>query len=560
MICEGDNATLVADNPDGANLNWDNGVTDGAPFSPAVGTVTYTVTADLNGCISTDQVDVTVNPNPVFNVAGTDPTICGGTDGFVTLSGLNPGDTYIVIYDANGAPVGPANFTADGGGNIIITGLGAGNYTNFIVSLNDCPTLDNTLITLVDPNAPAVDAGPDVEVCEGFGVTLTADNPDGAIITWDNGVTDGVEFNQAVGTVTYTVTANLAGCISTDQVNVTVHPTPVVFAGNDVLICEGESVVLTGTGAQTYAWDNGVNNGVSFTPIQTQTYTVTGTSQFGCVATDDVTVTVEDIPAVTFEGDILEGCAPVTTTFTNTTATPGSECVWYLSNGAVLNGCDNVAYTFNSPGCYDVTLEITTANGCTSSSTLNDYVCVENYPVASFTYSPNQPTTINTQVNFTNGSIGASDYQWSFGDGATSNAVDPNHTYPETEDNYNVMLVAYSPFGCTDTAYSIINIVEELIFYVPNTFTPDGDDYNETFQPVFTSGYDPFDFHLMIFNRWGELIFESYDASIGWDGTYGGKANGAELVKDGTYVWKIEVKVKKNDERKMFVGHVNVLK
>lgn len=561
VICEGEEVTLTADNPNGANLNWDNGVIDGTPFTPAVGTVSYTVTADLNGCISTDQVDVTVTPNPVFNVAGTDPTVCGGNDGFVTLSGLNPGDTYVVIYEANGVPVGPANFTADGGGNIIITGLTAGNYTNFLLSLNDCPTLDNTPINLVDPNAPVVDAGPDVEVCEGEDITLTAVNPEGAIITWNNGVNDGVPFNQAVGTVAYTVTANLDNCISTDVVNVTVHPTPTVFAGNDVTVCDGQSVVLTGTGAQSYVWTNGVTNGVAFTPAATQTYTVTGTSQFGCVSTDDVTVNVEELPEITFEGDVLEGCTPVTTTFTNTSATAaGSDCVWYLSDGTVLSGCDNVAQTFTTPGCYDVTLEITTANGCTNSSTLEDYVCVYPYPVAYFTYLPSQPTTITPIVNFSNGSIGASNYQWFFGDGATSNAVNPTHNYGEEEGSYEVTLVASTPFGCTDTARSIINIVEELIFYVPNTFTPDGDEFNETFQPVFTSGFDPFDFHLMIFNRWGELIFESYDASIGWDGTYGGKASGAEIVKDGTYVWKIEVKTKLNDERKMFVGHVNVLR
>ena len=295
------------------------------------------------------------------------------------------------------------------------------------------------------------------------------------------------------------------------------------------------------------------------------TYTVTYTTPAPiCFDTETFVITVNPEPAidaVTFSGDNLGGCTPITVTFTNTSATAlGSECVWSLSNGTVLLGCDNVAYTFTNPGCYDVTLEITSANGCSNSATIEDYVCVQPYPNAYFTHAPNQLTTINTTVNFSNGSIGASNYQWFFGDGATSNAIDPTHTYPETEGTYEVTLVASTPFGCTDTIRSIVNVAEELIFYLPNTFTPDGNDFNETFQPVFTSGYDPFDFHLMIFNRWGELIFESYDASIGWDGTYGGKASGAELVKDGTYVWKIEVKTKLNDERKMFVGHVNVLR
>ena len=101
----------------------------------------------------------------------------------------------------------------------------------------------------------------------------------------------------------------------------------------------------------------------------------------------------------------------------------------------------------------------------------------------------------------------------------------------------------------------VIAIEQEVIYYVPNTFTPDGDGFNQTFQPVFTDGFDPYDFNLFIFNRWGEMIWESHDASIGWDGTYNGKT-----VQSGTYVWKIEFKTIKNDERKMITGHVNLIR
>ena len=546
--------------PAGLVITAGSGLIDLSASAPGTYTVTYTTPAPI--CFDTETFVITVNPEPAIDaLAYTDPSACAIADGTITISGLDPTTNYDITYSASGVPQGPTGMMSDGAGNIIINGLGIGSYTDFVVSLNGCTTTDNTIFNLVAPNAAAIDAGPNQTVCDGVAVTLTADNPDGAIITWNNGVNDGVPFNQAVGTVAYTVTADLDNCISTDVVNVTVHPAPTVFAGNDVTVCNGQSVVLTGTGAQSYVWTNGVTNGVAFTPAATQTYTVTGTSQFGCVSTDDVTVNVEGLLAVTFSGDNLGGCTPITVTFTNTSATAlGSECVWSLSNGTVLLGCDNVAYTFTNPGCYDVTLEITSANGCSNSATIEDYVCVQPYPNAYFTHAPNQLTTINTTVNFSNGSIGASNYQWFFGDGATSNAIDPTHTYPEIEGTYEVTLVASTPFGCTDTVRSIVNVAEELIFYLPNTFTPDGNDFNETFQPLFTSGYDPFDFHLMLFNRWGELIFESYDASIGWDGTYGGAANGGELVKDGTYVWKIEVKTKLNDERKMFVGHVNVLK
>ena len=90
---------------------------------------------------------------------------------------------------------------------------------------------------------------------------------------------------------------------------------------------------------------------------------------------------------------------------------------------------------------------------------------------------------------------------------------------------------------------------EELIFYVPNTFTPDDDKFNQTFKPVFYSGYDPLDYTMLIFNRWGEIIWESNDVDVGWDGTYSGQtAGGGFDVQDGTYTWRIEFKKTANDE------------
>ena len=104
---------------------------------------------------------------------------------------------------------------------------------------------------------------------------------------------------------------------------------------------------------------------------------------------------------------------------------------------------------------------------------------------------------------------------------------------------YNVQLIAYNNYNmCSDTVYQTVQVDDVIIFYVPNAFTPDGDDNNNIWQPQFHSGYDPYDYHCMVFNRWGEVVWESFDASAGWNGYYGG--NG--LVQDGTYVWKIDFK------------------
>jgi gliding motility-associated-like protein len=188
-------------------------------------------------------------------------------------------------------------------------------------------------------------------------------------------------------------------------------------------------------------------------------------------------------------------------------------------------------------------------------------VCVEALPVAEFFQSTNEINMYSTEVSFNNNSSGADQYIWSFGDGSPStNDVDPIHDYINIGyGSYQVMLIAINENGCVDTAYSYVDLVEELIYYVPNTFTPDGDTYNPIFKPIFTSGFDIDDYVLYIYDRWGELIFESRDATVGWDGSYGSKDQ-IEIVQDGTYTWVIEFKVIKNDERMRVNGHVNVIR
>ena len=536
-ICIGASVTLNGSGA--ATYTWDNGVTNAIAFAPTA-TTTYTVTGtSAAGCISTDQVTVTVNPLPTVN-AGLDQTICIGTS--VTLNGAGA-----ATYSWNNGVTDGTAFAPTSTTTYTVTGTSAAG----------CVNTDQVTVT-VNP-LPVVNAGPDQTVCAGTQVTLTAAGA--ATYSWNNGVTDGTPFTP-VSTTTYTVTGtSAAGCISTDQVTVTVNPIPTVFAGNDISICDGQTVTLSGSGAATYTWDNGATNGVAFTPaVGTTTYTVTGTSAAGCINTDQVIVTVNPIPVVSFAPDVTQGCAPLTVNFTNSTPNV-SNCVWTMSDGSVINGCGSVTNTFTIPGCYDVTLTTTSNSGCVNSATMPNLICVEGAPLASFTPSTTTVTEFDPIVNFNNTTTGASTYLWNFGDNSSTSTIeDPTHNYSGNDiGNYLITLIAYTPLGCSDTAYATIQIQEELIFYVPNTFTPDDDNYNQTFQPVFTSGFDPYDYTLLIFNRWGEIVFESHDASVGWDGSYG--SNGEiEMVQDGTYTWKIEFKTNKNDERKMVVGHVNILK
>jgi gliding motility-associated-like protein len=537
-VCAGQ--TVILNGAGAATYAWTAPVVNGVAFTP-VSTTTYTLTGtSAVGCVNTDQVLVTVNPLPTV-IGGPDQTVCIGTQ--VTLIGQGA-TTY------SWSPL-VTNGTA------FIPVLGATTYTVTGTTAAGCTSTDQLVVTAT--SLPTINAGTDVSVCDGSQVTLTANG--GTSYTWAPAITNGTPFVPTIGSTTYSVTGTDAnGCIASDQVVVLVNQLPTVVAGNDIVICDGVPITLTGSGAATYTWSPVVVNNVPFVPAAgTTIYTVTGTSVAGCTGSDQLTVSVNSNLLADFIPVVTVGCTPLSVTFTNNTLN-SVNCVWNMGDGTTLTGCSTVTNTYEQPGCYDVTLTVTAQNGCVSNLTVLDAVCVEGFPNAEFSPSTNTINEYNMEVSFNNNSTGASNYVWDFGDGSpNSTDVDPIHDYTNSPyGNYEVMLVAISPAGCADTAYSVIQIIEELIYYVPNTFTPDGDTYNQTFKPVFTSGFDIYDYSLFIYDRWGEVIFESHDANYGWDGAYG--TDEKRDVQDGTYTWVIEFKVSMNDERKRVNGHVNVLR
>ena len=382
-----------------------------------------------------------------------------------------------------------------------------------------------------------------------------------AILTWSNSVISGSPFIPTV-TAPYTLTGtSVLGCTNSDQVVVTVNPVPTVNAGSDISICAGQDIVLNATGASAYNWSNAIVNGIPFLAVTgIYSYTVIGTSAFGCENTDAISVVVSDATIPTFIPNITSGCVPLTVEFINTSPNI-ANCNWEFGNGTQVTGTGIVSVTFDQAACYDITLTTTAVNGCVSSFTAIDLICTDALPEASFIQSTASISELNSTVYFSNTSAGASSYIWNFGDNTSSIfSEDPTHTFSTDQlGNYTTILLAISTAGCIDTAYSTVTIYEELIYYIPNTFTPDGNYSNPTFRPIFTAGYDPFDFALTIYNRWGGVVFESHDVKIGWDGTFG--SNGEiDSVQDGTYSWKIEFKTTANDERVEIFGHVNVLR
>ncbi len=533
-VCEGSAAILSGTG--GLTYSWDQGVLNNASFIPLVD-LTYIVTGtDANGCLDTDQVDVTIDALPIID-AGADVTVCEGSA--VILSGTG-GLTYSwdqgVTDGVTFNPINPQTYT--------VTGTDA----------NGCVDTDQVDVTI--DALPIIDAGADLSVCEGSAVILSGTG--GLTYSWDQGVTDGVTFNP-INPQTYTVTGTDAnGCVDTDQVVISLQTAPIINAGPDQTLCQGATITLSGSGGISYTWDNGVVNNVTFAPLLTQTYTVTGLDALGCSNSDQITITIDNASLVQFNAPIIEGCQPLLVNLTNNSIQPiGSTCLWDFGDGNTDSNCGTVQHEYTNPGCYDISLTINSLQGCVWSLTTVNYICVYALPIANFSPNPGVISDNDPISQMVNASSDAISYNWDFGDETESTDDNPIHSFPVSENNvsYEVQLIATSDKGCTDTMTRIIELTPLLLYYVPNSFTPDGNEFNQTFQPIFTAGYDPFDFTMTIYNRWGEVVYETFNDKIGWDGTFKG-----EIVSEGIYTWKIEFKKFISDERISINGHVNVLK
>jgi gliding motility-associated-like protein len=593
-ICADATATITATTGIAATYSYawtvPSGVTapgDVASFSTTIaGTYSVIITNTTTACFSTSASGiVTVNALPTATIAG-NVTLCQGeTQPTITFTGANATAPYIFTYTINGG----INQTITSIGNTAtLTNSTAivGSYSYDLVSVQDasttaCSQLQSGTATITVNPSPTATISGNATVCVGEPDQIVTFNGAAGTAPYtfsytENGV---LQTLTSIGnSATIIIPANSAGvynfnllsvqdasqtACSQNQsgiVNVTINPIPTVAAGANLIICYGETVILNGAGATTYTWDNGVTNGVIFTPeIGTLSYTVTGTTAAGCTNSDVLDITVNSLPNPSFLPNVNLGCAPLEVTITNTTPN-ATNCVWTISDGSVFTNCGPITTTFEQSGCYDITLTTTDANNCTNSFIATNIICVEDSPNASFSPSGTSLSTQFTNVYFENNTTGANQYSWNFGDDADlTNEENPIHSFPEESGNYLVTLIATSPNGCIDSTSLNINIYEDLLFYVPNTFTPDFDNFNQVFQPIFTTGFDPYDFTLLIFNRWGEIVFESHDATIGWNGSFG---NNGQIgnVQEGTYTWKIEFKAFDNDYRKVVLGSVNLLR
>jgi gliding motility-associated-like protein len=293
------------------------------------------------------------------------------------------------------------------------------------------------------------------------------------------------------------------------------------------------------------------------------------------------------------------GCPPLLVNHTDLSITSiGSISEWYWTfPDGDFSYLPNPSHTYYTSIYGTTTLEVTTDFGCSSTISIETNITVIPAPLAEFSYTPEDPT-LEDELNFLDESLDPVTWEWSFGDDNYSILQNPTHSYSEIG-TYNVMLKVSNEY-CSDSIIksltidevvvgdvgvgdvivgdvieddTIVDVIipdeiipieiipketlpkEDLLFYIPNAFTPSSGDINNVFSPIFTSGYNPYNYHLTLFNREGQIIFESYDANFGWNGNYG-----YEPVSTGVFIWQVEFQLEDSSKKEVHRGHVTLIR
>lgn len=323
---------------------------------------------------------------------------------------------------------------------------------------------------------------------------------------------------------------NASGCFGSDSILVEIHekPIPIISALGPVLICEGVDVLLQVNDVyESYLWSDG--SSVSDLLVDnTGNYSVIVTDEFGCVnESNSIFIDLQSNLSADF---YFEGiCVNDNTKFFNTSFSQGgiiSLITWDFGNG-VQSYKDSASYSYNFVGDYQVSLFIETAAGCKDS--IIKPITIFGNPEANFNYNPYTISTLNPEINFVNTSTNGIPYFWDFGDSVYSFIESPSHIYNDPG-VYDVMLVVKDVNECMDSITRNIIMYYDFVLHVPNAFTANNDGDNDSFCPKGLR-MDKFEsYEFLIFNKWGEIVFETDKINECWDGIDS---------QHGSYTWNI---------------------
>lgn len=347
----------------------------------------------------------------------------------------------------------------------------------------------------------------------------------------------------------------------------------ITFLTPDQDICIEDSVLLTvqGTGGSsdyTFSWSVNGDSLAETDSLWAQgglgspNYCVTLSESCGspeadsCMIVNDVIIVPPQI-----DPDRIVGCRPLPVNFENiTNASDISHVLWDYGIGYPdsIIGLSAGFYEYTIPGVYSVDVRTVTNSGCIYDTTFVDLIEVYDLPTPLFQINPNPVSIYDPIINTINqSSADAISFEW-YAESAVPNYSineEQEFKYPLEEAEYPLMLVAENELGCKDTLIQRVKVVNDVVIFAPNSFTPDGDNLNENWR-VYIDNIDVFKFQLQIYNRWGELVFESFNPDGSWNGSYGG----GRPVPDGTYIWKVNATDLHSDGKYEFHGYVTVIR
>ena len=555
VLCFGENTGLISVSASGGtgalyNYLW-------TPITSNLSTVnnlaagSYTVNVmDQNNCIKSISAAIT---QPALLSSTIDsifyPTCFNGrgSASVIAFGGVIP-------YSYSWTPAGDPGSTAN---NLL-----ADSYTVTITDAHGCS--NGILILLTQPSQVITTAGVNDTLCLGQSGLLSAAASGGAgnyYYTWQpsGAITLGTLPVTPTSDITYNVAAydqnGCAGTSASATAIVFTLDTSVVHVYATSPVCPGQASVVYAetsgiTGELTYQWNNNLGPGPGVfvvTPSQPTTYIVTVSNVCKSV-TDSVKVLINPPPIFSAASDTNSLCVPGTIQFFDNSVSgyandPITLWNWSFGDGTYSTE-EDPGHSYTLPFNYPVTLTVTTSGGCTSNNTSAPFfISGHPYPVAAFSLSSTDLVLPFDILNCYNQSTEAITNNWSFGDGGTSALVNPSYSY-STIGVFQVQLIAMTQYGCLDTATAEVTTNTDIAF--PNAFTPNPDgsqggyfDINSLDNNIFftyTSGV--VEYKLEIYDRWGEMIFESTDIKLGWDGYYKG-----QICPQDVYIWKAFIKL-----------------
>ena len=446
-------------------------------------------------------------------------------------------------------------------------------------------------LLMVSPEPPVLQASEDTTICLGGSAQISASSDDDLLNVWtyswenlnsETGVPNGSSpIVSPIADGEYVVNAvDDENCPAVaDTVMVFVNPPLSASLIAAAELCPGEEAYLDGTGSTggsgeglTYTWtfEGGVINGndpaIWTTPVSSGEFCVTvGDNCETPLSTACAEIDLETPLPASFFADTTRACGTGTFLFqidTLTDLSAVSSVLWTFGDSTYANEFQTVK-TFDAPGFYDVTLTVTSQSGCDNDSVADGYVWVLPLPEVDFIASPWVTRVPDTEISFNGSSpTSISSWEWIFNYPdplGVSFVQNPVFTFPiNAGGTYPTSLKVTDFNGCENIARNNVVVYDLFNLFIPNSFTPNNDGYNDAF---FIEGtdIDPTRFRMEVYNRWGEMIWFTTDPTDAWYGQVGD--NGLHYVQSGTYSYRVEVNsLSEEDIRKEVFGHVNVIR